>query len=128
MKAPSYVFHNEIAHIFVYTQPTVRDMNGTRPALLDWFVSSLIVAGAMASIAFGAQRIYWIPPKTRDSISGLVLFVPGLMFFFPVFIRNVHDFWEGYLWLAAGVNWLLYTSLLQFLKERWRARRTRREI
>ena len=64
----------------------------------------------MAAIAFGLQWINWMLELTRDSIRGFVLLIPGVFFVFPLFIRNVHNYWQGYMWLAMGVNAVIHKS------------------
>jgi hypothetical protein len=54
----------------------------------------------------------------------ILLFFPWAVPFIPL-IRSVHNFWGGYLYIGAAINWFLYTWWAWSLVEK---RRRKREL
>jgi hypothetical protein len=94
-----------------------------------WALCSLIVAAAMAAGFIVVARIDNGPVVGPSAIKEMVVFFlafPSVLLFFPMIGANVHGFWTGYMWLAIGLNWVLYTICLSSLLAMYRRRRVRR--
>jgi|HubBroStandDraft_6_1064221.scaffolds.fasta_scaffold22169_2 hypothetical protein len=98
-----------------------------RSDYLNFAKAGLIVAALMGLAFLISVRLPSLDQFTRD-IVGLLVFFPGFLLFMPM-IHNVHDYWEGYIYLGALVNWIFYTwGTWAFMEKIRRGRQQRRSM
>jgi hypothetical protein len=96
-----------------------------RADYLNFAKAGLIVAAVM-----GLGFLISLRSPGLDHFTGtviwLLLFLPGFLLFMPM-LHNVHNYWEGYIYLGALVNWIFYTwGTWAFMEKIRRGRKQRR--
>jgi hypothetical protein len=82
------------------------------------------VAARMGLVLLIALRLPGLDEFTRGAL-WLIVFFPGALLFMPM-IHNVHNYWEGYIFGGAVVNWIFYTWGTWAFMEKWRRKRALR--
>jgi hypothetical protein len=87
-------------------------MPAKRPKYQDWGLAALVTPIAAGSIFLVLREFPKLAQTETFSNVLFVLLAPGVFVVFPLFIHNVHTYWEGSFWIALTLNWMLYTAIL----------------